>query len=399
MSGQTVREYLAHLWRKYQEIKGRSDRSVVIDEICRNLSVHRKSAVRLMNKGSPPKKGRGPSKSRRPRYSQKSKDLLAALWKTCGYINSKRLKAAAPDWLPFWEDKSVTQETKDEVIQMSSSSIERFLKSEKAALRRRLNTGTRSHKKVVTQVPIRNLSFEAKNPGFGEMDTVMHCGDSLSGSFAKTLTFVDLDCGWVECEAMPDHQGLTVKKSLDEIEERLPFRLLGLYADGGLEFWNDDVISRFIKKDDREIEIDFGRGRPYKKNDQCHVEQKNFTHVRNYFGWDRISGKVAINYMNNIYRKEWRLLNNFFLPQTKLLQKERHGSQIKRKIDQGKTPFQRLMESPAVSEDTKRMLQLKKDSLNPIELRRKLTKKLRDFRRYLKHDFNQPFSGRFHDKV
>lgn len=398
VSIQAVREYLALLWRRYQGLKVREEKSAVLDEICRNLKIHRKSALRLMGAKTVPVKKRGPTIAPKRRYSEQARQLVKDLWRKCGYINSKRLKEACEDWLPHWEDKSVSEDTKGELLRMSASTMERWLKADKAALRRRMQSGTRSSRRIVTTIPVKNLGFEAKNPGFGEVDTVAHCGDRLAGNFARTLTFVDLDLGWVECEAMLDNTGFSVKNGLNKIEERLPFKLLGLYADGGSEFWNDDVLNGFIKKEARELDIDFGRGRAYKKNDQCHVEQKNYTHVRQTFGWDRISGRVAVNMMNNIYRKEWRLLQNFFLPQAQLLEKERIGSSIRRKMGTPKTPYKRALESPTVPAETKEALLRIREGLNPFDLRRKMTKKLRDFKRYLKDDFTNPYSGKFHDK-
>ena len=399
VSIQAIREYIALLWKRYQGLKERHEKSEVLDEICRNLKIHRKSALRLMRSESMPKKKRGPTVVPKRRYSDEARELVRELWRKCGYINSKRLKEACEDWLPHWEDKSVSEETKGELLRMSASTMERWLKADKAALRRRMQTGTRSTRKIVTTIPVKNLGFVAKNPGFGEVDTVAHCGDRMAGNFARTLTFVDLKLGWVECEAMIDNTGGSVKDGLDNIEKRLPFKLLGLYGDGGSEFWNDQVIDGFIKNEERELEIDYGRGRAYKKNDQCHVEQKNYTHVRQTFGWDRISGRVAVNLMNNIYRKEWRLLQNFFLPQAQLLEKERVGSSIKRTMGVPKTPYKRALESPTVPTETKEMLLRIREGLNPFELRRKLTEKLRKFRRYLKDDFNNPYSGKFHDKT
>jgi len=399
VSIQAVREYIALLWGRYQELVSREDKGEVLDEICRNLKIHRKAANRLMRAGKAPSLKRGPTKVPSRRYSERSRELIRLMWRQTGYINSVRLKGSLADWLPHLKDTSFSEEVRLEALRMSASTMERVLKEDKAALRRRLNSGTRSHKKIVTQVPIRNLEFEAKNPGFGEVDTVMHCGERLAGKYIKTLTFVDLAVGWVECEAMPDHTGFSVKKGLIEIEKRLPVQLLGLYADGGLEFWNDDVMKGFIQREDRHLEIDFGRGRPYKKNDQKYVEQKNFTHVRQFFGWDRITGRVALNYMNNIYRKEWRLLNNFFLPQMRLLEKQRIGSRVIRKMDSSKTPYQRILESSAVPVEVKNELVRIKESLDPFELRRKLTEKLRKFRRYLNDGYATPHSGRYHDKV
>jgi hypothetical protein len=398
VSIQAVREYLALLWKRYQVLARREERSEVLDEICRNLGINRKSAIRLMRSEGPPKKRRGPTKAPRRRYSDAAREAVKVLWRRTGCINSKRLKAACEDWLPHWKDGELSTETQGELLRMSASTMERILRQDKAAMRRRQQTGTKRMGRIVTSIPVKNLGFEAKNPGFGEIDTVMHCGDWMSGTFARSLTFVDLDLGWVECEAMPDGQGVSVKSALTEIEKRFPFRLLGLYADGGSEFWNEDVLPH-LTNPDREVAIDFGRGRAYRKNDQAHVEQKNFTHVRQTFGWDRISGKVAVNMMNNIYRKEWRLLQNFFLPQMQLEAKTRVGGSIKRTMGDPKTPYRRALESPAVPPETKQMLLTIRESLNPFELRSKLAKKLKQFRRYLKVDGNQPYNGRFHDEA
>ena len=176
MSIQAVREYIALLWRRYQDLKVREDKSIVLDELCRNLKIHRKSALRLMGSKTAPVKKRGPSVAPKRRYSEQARQLVKDLWRKCGYINSKRLKEACEDWLPHWEDKSVSDETKAELLRMSASTMERWLKADKAALRRRMQTGTRSTRKIVTTIPIKNLGFEAKNPGFGEVDTVAHCG-------------------------------------------------------------------------------------------------------------------------------------------------------------------------------------------------------------------------------
>lgn len=396
---EAIREYLALLWGQYQELKLREEKSLVLDEICRNLRIHRKSALRLMNGEDVPRKKRGPSKTQRKRYSVKTKEEVKKYWRKTGYIGSPRLKSAIIDWLPHDIDLKTDAATQAELLRVSASTIERWLKPEKAALRRRLNGGTRSPKKIVTTVPIRNLEFVPKTAGYCEVDSVHHCGGSLSGNYARTLTMVDLAFGWTECEALEALNGVVVKNSLEEIEKRLPFSMVGFYADGGVEFWNKDVIERFINRDGREIPMEYGRGRPYKKNDQAHVEQKNYTHVRQYFGYDRISGRVAVNKMNAIYRKEWRLLQNYFLPQSKLISKERIGSKVIRKMDAPKTPYQRMLESETVSDKVKEQLLKEREALNPFELRQKLTKKLRDLRRWLKDEWTNPYYGKYHDKV
>ena len=393
MSLEAVREYLALLWKRYQVLSSREERSIVLDEICRNLKIHRKSAIRLMKAAQVPKKKRGPTQAPKRRYSEECREHVKKLWRQMGYIASIRVKAAFPDWIPHYQD--CTDLVKEELIRISASSIERILKPERAVLQRRFNTGTRINKKIVTQIPIRNLSFTPKEGGFLESDTVCHCGDSMSGSFIRSLTAVDLCFGWTEVEALEKTNGQSVKEGLKEIESRMPFDLKGFFADGGSEFWNHDVVDGYIKKFE---ELEYGRGRSYRSNDQAHIEQKNDTHVRRVFGYDRISGKVAANMMNNIYRKEWRLLQNFFLPQSRLVEKKRIGSKVIRRMDVPKTPYQRILEANNVDPDIKTELLKQRETLNPFELRAKLTKKLKVFARYLKDEWTNPFYGKYHDK-
>jgi hypothetical protein len=279
-----VREYVALLWRRYQALKRREDKAQVLDEICRNLGIHRKSALRLMNAAAPPRMGRGPASAPPARgYSEAAKEAVRQLWPKMARIGSKRLKAAFPDWLPHYGD--ATDAVKAELLRMSASTIERILKPEKAALRRRLNAATRRPKMIVTHVPLRHLGETPKKPGHCEIDTVAHCGGSLSGSYVRTLTVTDIATGWTECEALPDLTGASVRKALAEIEKRLPFKLLALYCDNGAEFLNKDVVDNFARSRAEPIEV--FRGRPYRKNDQSYVEQKNWTHVREFFGSPR----------------------------------------------------------------------------------------------------------------
>jgi hypothetical protein len=389
-----VRQYIALLWRRYQSLKCREDKSIVLDELCRNLQIHRKSAIRLMTAESVPTLRRSPA-ARRFVYSEWAKEHLRRLWRKMGYLGSVRLAAALPDWLPHYGECTV--EIKGELLAMSARTIERILRDDKAALRRRMNTGTKRAKLLVTSVPLRDFDFTPGTPGHVEADTVCHCGESMSGAFARTVTVVDLACGWTECEAIETVSGAAVRSAFEQVEKRTPFAFLGLYTDNGGEFMNNDVLVHFAKKDGRELPV--RRGRPYRKNDQARVEQKNFTHVRQAFGYDRITGRVAINMMNTIYRNEWRQLQNFFWPQTRVVEKKRIGSRIVRRLDAPKTPYQRLLDHPDVPAEVKSRLLAERERLNPFELRRSLAKKLNNFARYMKTQWLTPYRGKYHDTM
>jgi hypothetical protein len=220
-------------------------------------------------------------------------------------------------------------------------------------------------------------------PGHCEIDCVAHCGGSLTGEHIWTLTVTDIISGHTECEAMIAKNGLQVELALYLIEQRLPFPILALYMDNGSEFLNGNIYNRFskrLKKVDRKDIIELFRSRPYKKNDQCFVEQKNYTHVRELFGYDRYCGKLMVTLMNNIYRNEWTKLSNYFHPQIRLKEKIRIGSKVKRKFHAPATPFETLKKF--LGKDKISDMQTFMDTLNPFDLRKKLRRKLRDFQVY-----------------
>jgi len=306
------------------------------------------------------------------------------MWKDMGYLGARRMKAAIPKWIGKWENPNADDLVRGELKMMSESTIERSLKEEKARFRRLRNTGTkRSTSKIKTVIPIRDLGFEPTEPGHCEIDCVAHCGGSLSGEHIWTLTVTDIVTGITENEALQFKTGFEVMQALHRIEDRLPFKVIALYMDNGSEFLNQDVYKRFsLKKNkiDREDIVGLFRSRPYKKNDQCFVEQKNYTHVRELFGYDRYSGKLMVQLMNNIYRGEWRLLTNYFYPQIRLKEKIRVGSKVKRTFHKPVTPMELLKYH--LSNEEQQTIDETIDKLNPFNLRKKLKRSLRNFQAY-----------------
>jgi len=382
VSAQAIREYLILIWKQYQGAP-KSVRSQLLDEVVKNTGMHRGSAKRLLRRAEQPefKRGKGTSVNS---YSNTSKALLKALWKDMGYLGAVRLKAAIPAWIDKWRHTDLDDYSRFELLQMSASTIERTLKVEKSKLRRQLNTGTKSSgNRMKTIIPLRDFEDQPTEPGHCEIDCVAHCGGSLTGEHIWTLTVTDIVTGHTENEALQFKNGWEVKLALDRIEDRLPFPLIALYMDNGSEFLNDDVHKRFAltkNKITREDVIKLFRSRPYKKNDQCHVEQKNYTHVRELFGYERLSGKLMVRLMNNVYRGEWRLLSNYFYPQIRVKSKERHGAKVKRKFHQPITPFESLKRH--LSAEKIQAMEAEMRSLNPFDLRHKLRRRLREFQGY-----------------
>jgi hypothetical protein len=240
VSTQTTHEYLAFIWRQYQQAN-RKVKSGLLDEIEKNTQMHRKAAIRLMKSKSEPQFRRGAGKSINS-YTDASKSLLKKLWKAMGFLGSVRLIGTIKISISQWDNPNLDDYSKMELVTMSASTIERVLKDEKAILRRRCNTGTtRSVSKPKVEIPIRDLSNKPTVPGHCEIDCVAHCGGSLTGEHIWTLTVTDIISGHTECEAMIAKNGLQVELALYKIEMRLPFPLLALYMDNGSEFLNGNI--------------------------------------------------------------------------------------------------------------------------------------------------------------
>ena len=216
-----------------------------------------------------------------------------------------------------------------------------------------------------------------KHPGFIEADTVAHCGNSIAGEYANSITMTDLYSGWTENRSAWTKNADSITDKIKDIENDLPFPLLGFASDNGTEFLNETLYNYFKNRTPRAVKL--VRRRPYKKNDNAHVEQKNWTHVRLLWGYDRIDDESLVPMMNEIYRSCWNPLLNFFTPTMKLINKTRVGAKIKKIYDEPKTPYQRIMDSKDINIGIKEHLYLKASWLNPFFLRQELDKKLKTF--------------------
>lgn len=203
-------------------------------------------------------------------------------------------------------------------------------------------------------------------PGFVEVDLVAHCGESTHGEYLNSLTMTDISTTWTECFALRNRSQQTVSQAIKQARTRLPFALLGIDSDNGTEFINAHLFN-YCKQE----HITFTRSRPYKKNDQAHVEQKNWSIVRQVIGYDRYEGEVACEALAALYEVV-RLYTNFFQPSMKLLSKERLGSKVKKTYEEAKTPYQRVLASPQVSEEVKDALRKLYLTLNPVVLLRQI---------------------------
>lgn len=358
--------YLQAIRSRYRRAP-RPSKAAILDEFCAVCGYHRKYAIRLLSRRV---RKRQPGHAGRPAIYA-SGALLTALkriWFATDQMCSKKLKAALPLWLPFYDTayEPLSPDLTAQLLAMSASTIDRLLRPVRARVSRKGLSGTRPGSLLKTQIPIRTHHWDITQPGFMEADTVAHCGNSLAGDFAWSLTLTDILTTWTEIRATWNKGAVGVCDQIENIEAQLPFNLLGFDCDNGSEFLNFHLLRYFSG---RPQEVAFTRSRPYKKNDNAHVEQKNWTHVRQLFGYDRIDAAGLIPLMNDLYANEWSLYQNHFCPGMKLVEKQRINSKYRKKYDAPKTPYLRLLESPHIDEATRKHLQETHNGLNPFILK------------------------------
>ncbi len=299
------------------------------------------------------------------------------LWVLMERISAERMKAGLKDWLPAYEHPKCTPTVRMQLELMSTGTLGRMI----AELRQRdkvnkgLSTTSSGLRNMKNCIPINTLDFKTDKPGFTQADTVSHCGSSAAGPFLSSLTLTDIVSTWTANRSIPSKKGLDVREAFIDIRKTLPFRLLAVNTDSGTEFLNNQVV-HFMSGYYGQNPITMTRSRPYKKNDNAYVEQKNYTHVRQLFGYDRLEDDSLVPLMNEIYKEYWNPLQNFFLPSQKLKEKIRVGSKIMKKFHKPQTAYDRLMASKYLSEEEKTALSTQKASLNPIDLAKGLEVKL-----------------------
>jgi hypothetical protein len=263
--------------------------------------------------------------------------VLAWIWEQSGYLCATRLKAALPIWLPWVRQRRpLTPTVARHLLAISARQIDRRLQARKHRLKRRLYGTTRPGTLLKHLVPLKTDHWDVTQPGYLEIDLVSHSGASAAGEFLHTLDAVDIHTGWVERQAVRGKGQHGILQALTTITQHLPFAVRGVDSDNGSEFINGHLVAFCQARG-----IQFTRSRPDKKDDNAHVEQKNWTHVRKLVGWDRYDTPAAQRALNALYA-ELRCFQNLFQPSMKLLRKERRGSRLLRRYDQPQTPFERV---------------------------------------------------------
>jgi hypothetical protein len=379
MSPQFKKEYLEELFPRYKKAKNKDEKTKILDELCQTCKYHRKHAIRLLAKfkrfikPKPRKRGK-PSIYNHPAIL----GALERIWKDAYMPCSKRLVTVIPLWLPHYPG-GLNLPVIKALKKISASTIDRILKPVRKKYNRICISTTKPGTLLRKQIPIKTNQWEEFRPGFMEADTVAHCGTSIAGDYANTIDFVDIATGWTEQRAIWCKGEVAVLEQIKDVEQSLPFPLRGFDSDNGGEFLNHHLLKHFTDNPDRKAPIFFTRSRAYKKDDNAHIEQKNYTHVRQKLGYRRFENKKIVDLLNDLYKNDWRLYHNFFLPSVKLIEKERIRSKVIKKHDKPKTPYQRVMEADPldVTAAMKQKLTKQLQYLNPFALKKTIDSKIR----------------------
>jgi hypothetical protein len=357
----------------------KAEKGRILDEFVAATGCHRKHAIRRLRQGIP--ECRRERRGRKLIYTGDVVGHLARIWKICGHICGKRLQPFLPEIVAVLErhgELVIDAESKGLLLQMSAATIDRLLAQFRQKKGRGLST-TKPGTLLKDAIPVRTFAdWDDAKPGFMELDLVAHCGESAHGQYLQTLTATDITTGWTECLALKHRSQRNVSTAIEQLRERLPFPLLGLDSDNDGVFINETLF-RYCENE----RVTFTRCRPYKKNDQAHVEQKNWSVVRRTIGYKRYESETALTLMEAIYA-DLRLYVNFFQPVQKLVSKQRNGGKVHKRYDQARTPHQRVVASPDVLSKDKLKLQVTYLALNPVQLRDRIDANLKQLWRQLR---------------
>jgi len=353
-------------------------KSAILDEFVLATGVKRKTAIVLLRKPPPAK----PRPRGRPtkRYGSDVSAALEWFWATNGYLCSERLVPSLPLLIGLVESEGswgFSESVKEKLLKISVSTCERLLRTHKAKFRPSGQCMTRPGSLLKSQIPVRTWAeWIETEPGYCEMDLVHHCDNDTHGEYIHTLTITDVLLGWTEIQALKNRSERVVAGGVDSIRLRLPYPMKGLDSDCGGEFINH-ILLRYCQ----EHRILFTRGRPSKKNDQCHVEQKNRSVVRDNVGYDRYEGEEALRALNAYYRA-LRTRVNFLQPSMILTSKERVGARVRRHYGVAMTPCQRVLEHPCVHQDIKERLKEQLETIKPASLAKEILRLREELRKF-----------------
>lgn len=377
MSIKSRRELLTTVTHRYRAAP-RKERHRILDEFVASTGYSRKYAIHLLR--HPPAPRRPQKRRKRRRYNARVEWALVDVWRVANCIAAKRLVPCLKEFVEALErhgELRLDPETRSLLLSMSISTADRLLRAHRHDPRERGVATTKPGSLLKKSIAVRTFAdWDDAHPGFAEVDLVAHCGQRAEGQYLNSLNMTDIATAWTECLAVLNKSQRQVSKAIVAARQRFPFPLLGIDSDNGSEFINAN-LARYCEQE----AISFTRSREYRKNDQAHVEQKNWSVVRRFVGYDRYEGTTALRKLEALYRV-LRLYVNFFQPVQKLMTKERVGSKVRKRYDTAKTPYQRVLESEHVSEKSKQQLREQYAELNPAALLRQIEALQEDLWRY-----------------
>lgn len=369
MTKKAKRELLEAVRPRYLKA-GKGEKGRILDEFVAATGYARKYAIHLLKNGAPRRSKKSGRIGRRPTYGRDVVAALEKVWQASGRICGKRLRPFMAEMVAALErhkELVISPQVRALLLQVSAAQIDRLLKPARNREPLRGRTTTKPGSLLKAAIPVRTFTdWNEKQPGFLEIDLVAHCGESSAGEYLHTLSAVDIDTRWYEPIALPNRGQKAALEAIQTMRQQLPFPLIGLDSDNGSEFINAHLYRYCLDE-----HITFTRSRPYKKNDQAHVEQKNWTAVRQWVGYARLQGPEQLALLETIYA-DLRLFINFFQPVMKLTYKSRVGSRVYKKYDLAQTPYQRVLVSPDVDDHVKQQLTELFLSLNPVDLLRRI---------------------------
>lgn len=368
MSKQSLDEYIPRVRSRYQRLTGKPARSRLLDDFCEVTGYERKHAIKVLR--GQKRGGKGPGRGGAPKlYGEQVRAVLKHCWLHMEQPCGKRMAGMLPLWLAHLRavgGQEIDLETRTRLLQISPATIDRLLAPAKTGSRRK-RLVPRSDAAIKALIEIRAERWDTKQVGWTEVDTVAHCGGDMGGSFIWSLTSVEILSGWTEIRCIWNRGQHATLEGLEEIGKAQPFALRGIDSDGGGEFINFHLYQHLKKQGIRQT-----RSRPYRKNDQAHVEQKNYTHVRQIIGYERLGHQELVGPLNELMR-EWSLWKNLFCTTMEQLSSTREGSKQKRKhVKAVQTPAQRLLATDQLDEGQREWIETRKTSDNPFEMKARI---------------------------
>src|SRR5947207_868684 len=371
MSKELKREWLPKLQVRYAR-RNREGKSRMLDELCEDYQYERKYAIKLLSGGLAPALGRvhpGPER----RYEQ-IQPVVQYIWLKAEQPCGKRLVPILRQWLPYYERRFGKLSQRQLLRKISSATLDRLLVSARAEYPGRGRCGTKPGSLLKTQIPIRTGTWDLTRPGYLEADSVAHCGASLAGDFIWSLTYTDIFTGWTEGRAVWNKGAEGVLAATQDMEGTLPFALLGFDCDHGSEFLNHHLWGYLAQ---RPCPVEFTRSRPYHKDDNAHVEQKNWMWPRQLLGYGRLEDAALVNRICTVYKEVWGPLQNFFLPCLKLKRRWRERSHWRRRYELPRTAYDRLCAPGILSLKQRSQLRERYAALDPFQLKDELERQLK----------------------